>query len=719
MSFQSPNTSNLLAMLALGCCISLISAQDEPQGEKDWDKSTDVREGAAEPQIEDEAEVQLFEFNTAGFRFDIEAEYEPVIRETSDSANYAVTYQRRAKDGLAYGTDGGMAFVRFSQTVDPMRSAEAVDQLLSVTVDEAMKSIQRTYAASGDGQMILADCSQQILGKVREGKRINVALLKDGGQVYVECYAFVDQNDKGVSVILKIYEPPPGTDSVDLARIERILATLEINHITPDTPYFYSLAGYPIALPVRSRIERTRQINDFVYESNIALERGSLRVQIINVPQQYNPKMTADDQIAGYTRTLEQQNANGQLSLAWQAETSLLGGANQSGLVDGRCFVLTSNGTRYYNALYTAIDGRSVLAANFTGNLDYAGELSKSASLFFDRSMSSLNRDVSAVRYSGNQLRLPKEMVFEEMPRDPGMPADEYFVSGLDSVTSSTVLGSPIRHGGYTHIKLMYPGDQLTLEDAHRGICEREFIRYVASDAETLQQESESSQFTSADGHEFESISTLVRVPLTEKLQQELGLPTAPVMIRSYLIPAQGDQPGQVVSTIAGGVMFYDLDQITRALLPHFGLDSSSDSASVGFADIDLIAYGSFLRTSNDGSETALRLGEDSISIQSHEDDQISKLSDRLLAEQYLKSAWASIVPEDAASAYPEDSEGLSTLRIADHDALMFESQVEGDLVRMIGVQHDNHYSVITIRVPSGEPSRADELTSMFRASSS
>lgn len=692
-----------------------------------------VEAGASDAEPVDVPEPQIFEFHTAGFEFSFAVPYEPVVRESSNSSIYAVSIQRRAADGLALSTDGAMPFVRLTQTIDALSTVGTADQLLNATVTDALKAIKSAYG--DDHEMKFADCSTEILGEERHGKRITIGVLPNGVTAYAECYAIELENGTGVGITLKMHEPLGDEVASDVLLATEIVSSLEINDLEPSTTYFYSMAGYPIALPVRSRIEQTRKVNSYVFESNIALEKGTLRVQLINVPQGYDPKETAGDQITGYSRTLEQQRDQGQLKLEWSSPTTLPGGAQSEGVVRGKCFVLTANGNRYYNAIYSAVDGNIVIAANFTGNIDYAADLSNNAEDFFNRPISELNRPVFPVSYSGHQLDLSMDMMFAPMPAEAGMPQDEYFVSVSGGVTPRTVLGAPVRHRGYTHIKLMYPGDQLSLEDAHRGLCERESGRFSTGSGANALPEPTASEVTLEDGRAVRSLLSAIELPLSDELRAELGTESATVTIRSYLLEGDEHLPGQVVSTIAGAVVFHDLDATTRSLLGRFGA-MPQKGVELAFGQLELIPYGSFVRAQPLGmrsgivQSTRLTAGGDTVSIVTYGDDaRHSTLSKRLLAEQYLRPAWDSVTYANERELYPVESNGLDEVELGGHHGLMFQRELDmptdtdgvvrtnPEIVRVVGLAHGDSYSVITIRqYGEHDPERVDQLMGLIQA---
>ena len=361
-----------LAVLLSGFTLSSVSNAAQPDA---------VPETHAHEASDELDEPQLFEFKTSGFSFDIEVPFEPVVRETTNSSIYAVTIQRRAVDGLALGTDGLMAFVRFSQTIDPLDEIGTIEELDKATMDDAIRSIRKAF---GDkNRLTTAATSMEILGETREGKRIDVGLLENGTSVFVECYTFVSEDGNGIGITLKYLDPIGDEIPIDTLIADQLLSGLEVHPLTPESSYIHSLGGYPIRIPVRSMVQNAKRLNKFVSEATIAYEYGSLRFQMIEFPDGVRGAQVARDQLNGYENALNQQRDQGQLEILWDSHSAVVAGTDGSAVLPGLTHAIRMNDQEFLSTMYTAIDDGIVIVANFSGNIEHADRLSTYADQFF------------------------------------------------------------------------------------------------------------------------------------------------------------------------------------------------------------------------------------------------------------------------------------------------------------------------------------------------
>ena len=210
-----------------------------------------VDQGVNDSEPQDSAPVReptLYEFKTTGFDFDLDLFQEPVVRESSNTSQYAVTIQRRAGDGLALGTDGLMAFVRMTQTIEPLEEEVTIEQLQKVTLDDAIRSIRNAYGELN--QLETAPVTYEFLGEMRQGTRIDVGYLEIGVNVYVECYSFINDAGNGVGVIIKYHEPVDDEVSRDIILVDQLLGGLSVKPVTPDSYYNQALGEYQVRIPV-------------------------------------------------------------------------------------------------------------------------------------------------------------------------------------------------------------------------------------------------------------------------------------------------------------------------------------------------------------------------------------------------------------------------------------------------------------------------------------
>lgn len=553
MRHFTPYIVILLALAGLSTPLHAQSAEPDPAAEVD----VDVEQAEQTP----DPEPQLFEFETAGFSFDVMASYEPVIRETSDGAVYSVTFQRRAADGGAFDTDGKMAFMRLTQTIGPLSETGSVKDMLDSTLRDAMKSLDNAYGVRRD--RVFSDCSLEILGETREGKRIDAGMLPDGSIAYVECYAFEDDNGNGVGVTLKLSEPAAEDDfPEDVLLAEELLIGLRVMDLSPESQYFFSFAGYPLRLPVGSSIQNLRQVNQYVYEATIGYAMANARVQLLKVPPEYNLKKTAADQITGYARTLEQQAQQGQLVLKRTTPSYIPAGERQDGVIEGMSFMLNTNNIDFYNTMHTVVDQGAVIAVSFTGAEDAADTVTGYVADFFDRPLGSVKQTTQEIEFDGYQLELSSALHFVRQGDESEL--NEYLVTAVPDQDWTQLVEAPAKgQGGYARILVGQPGEELTLESGHNELTERVLNGLVDADAteSSMQSTPEASTIELRDGRTVESLSTTVS---PESLE---GAGGQGLKITSYLIPAGAGRETAVVSCVGNTGLFAETDLFARIIV--------------------------------------------------------------------------------------------------------------------------------------------------------
>ncbi|MFG0245773.1 MAG: hypothetical protein ACF8MF_06965 [Phycisphaerales bacterium JB052] len=549
MRHFTPYIVTLLALAGLSTPLQAQSAEPDPVVEVDVDEV----EQAPEP------EPQLFEFETAGFSFDVMAPYEPVIRETSDGSIYSVTFQRRAADGGAFDTDGKMAFMRLTQTIAPLDAGVNQKNLLDATLRDAMKSLDNAYGVRRD--RLFSDCSLEILGETREGQRIDAGMLPDGSIAYVECYAFEDSNGNGIGVTLKLSEPAGEDDfPEDVLLAEELLIGLRVKDLEPDSQYYLSFAGYPLRLPVGSIVQNLRQVNQYVYEATIGYPQANARVQLLKVPPEYNLKKTAADQITGYARTLEQQAQQGQLTLKRATPSYIPAGEKQDGVIEGMSFMLNTNNIDFYNTMHTVVDQGAVIAVSFTGAEDAADTVTGYVAHFFERPLGSVKQATQAIELDGYELELSSALHFVRQGDESGL--NEYLVTPVPDQDWTQLVGAPAKgQGGYTRILVGQPSEELTLESSHNELWQR-VLSGLDDAAESASQSTPvATTITLDDGRSVETLSTTAS---PEALQAAGG---QGLKITSYLIPATAEQGAVVVSSVGNAGQFAETDLFTRIIV--------------------------------------------------------------------------------------------------------------------------------------------------------
>ncbi len=656
---------NGFACFALSLCVC------SPAGFAQDDDTTTppTAEEGAEPA---ERIPELFEFDTSGFSFDFELFQSPVVRETSNNSLYAVTIQRRAPDGLPLGTDGLMAFVRLTQTIDPIKDNGTIEDLHKATIEDAMRSINNAY---GDLKHLESvPCSYEILGEVREGTRINVGYLQIGVHVYVECYSFMTESGNGVGITVKYHEPDGEEIPRDALLADQILSGLDIHAITPESNYIHSLNGYPIRIPVRSSIKGAKKVNKFVTEATIAYLNGSLRFQMIEIPEGADGMRVARDQLKGYEMALGQQRDRGQIEIMWDAHSSVPAGEHAEAVLPGLTHAIRMNDQEFLSTMYAVVDDQRVIVANFSGTIEHADTLSDYARDFFKRPFSTAKPSNTLDDLGGAVFARPSGL---EMQRNHSGNSVYAPTHGADSYTIARVIDEPTTID--TAMTLAYP-DSFTSDSAAAPVV----------DTVTLD-----------DGREVQSLL------LTGSIEDDSGSKRS-TSITGYLVPTPENQTQVLLVAVSPTQAHKAQTLVTREFLDRFEADSNS-SVDLGYGALDY--DDAFM------SRTTLRSGRDEIvalssagnlmirTIPLGEDRERSKES---LNPAFLIPAWVAANPSETDG----ESDSIEVTDTKFHD--INASMIENDQSRVIGFIFNDSYVLITAQSAIASDESLDALISMI-----
>lgn len=627
---------------------------------------------AEESAASEERIPELFEFDTSGFSFDLELFQPPVVRETSNNSLYAVTIQRRAPDGLPLGTDGLMAYVRLTQTIDPIKDNGTIEDLHKATIEDAMRSINNAYGDLKHLESI--PCSYEILGEVREGTRINVGYLQIGVNVYVECYSFMTESGNGVGITIKYHEPDGEEIPRDALLADQILSGLDIHAITPESNYINSLNGYPIRIPVRSSIKGARKVNKFVTEATIAYLNGSLRFQMIEIPEGADGTLVARDQLRGYEMALGQQRDRGQIEIMWDAHSSVPAGEHAEAVLPGLMHAIRMNDQEFLSTMYAAVDDQRVIVANFSGSIEHADTLSEYARDFFKRPFSTAKASNTLDDLGGAVFVRPSGLEMERNHTGNSVYAPTL---GADSYTTARVIDEPTTIDAV--LTLAYP-DSFTPDSTEDPVVEsvaREDGREVQSLLVTgsIQDESGSKRFTSITGY---------LVPIPESEAQVLLVAVSPTQAHK-------------AQTI-----------VTREFLDRFKADTSS-TVDLGYGTLDY--HDAFM------SRTTLKSGRDEIiALSSAGSLMIRTIPLAEGRERSMESLNPAFLIPAWVAANPSQADGESgSIEVTDtkfHD--INASMIENDQSRVFGFIFDDAYVVITAQSANGSREALDTLISMI-----
>lgn len=679
-------------------------------------------EGVGENAVEAEEtpEPRLFSFDTAGFEFDATAAYEPVVRETSNAEYYTVTFQRRIAGGFAEGTDGQMPFMRLTRTIDPLGEEKNLRAVLEDTIRGAVSSMDDTFGLRRDRKF--TETTLRILGEEREGMRVDIAVLGDGSQLYAECYAFEDRHGHGVGVMMKLTERVDGELPVDQMLSEEILGSLEVRDLPADGWYGYELGRTTLRVPVRSKLDRVRRVNEYVVEANFALERGTLRVQVIRPPGDVNLEAVSQQQLVGYARALRQQQQRGELDLAWAADSYLPVRGETDVLVKGLSFGLDAGGVSYYNSMYAPVVNGEVVVASFSGSTVFTEDLVGYASGFFAHAVLGDDQPVRRVYAAGQELTLPGGLRVLSSPGED--EAGGYLLTPSRRDDWSSLVEAPgSGRGGYTRLAFVGADEALSLDEWHARLVEHEAARlgFGGGEEGTAELSRTLSDGTSVDGLRS------VLVPVDDGSG---GSDAIEVAITSYHRPATGQRAGAMVSTVSGVPKHAELELLTGLALERIGSMNPADRVGTAFGSIGLGGGSAWAEVlgggdSPDDRRTArVVMGSDELLLTTHRVAPAQREgeldTEHELAARYLDAAWRSAAPEELAGVYPEATEALTAVPVAGTEGLMFEAEAEVDgepmYLRAVGFLHEGVYTTAVVVQRNGADSvRAERLLGLLR----
>ena len=642
-------------------------------------------------------EPQLFEFKTSGFSFDIEVPFEPVVRESTNSSIYAVTIQRRAVDGLALGTDGLMAFVRFSQTIDPLDEIGTIEELDKATMDDAIRSIRKAFGEKN--RLTTSATSMEILGKTREGKRIDVGLLENGTSVFVECYTFVSEDGNGIGITLKYLDPIGDEIPIDTLIADQLLSGLEVHKLTPESSYIHSLGGYPIRIPVRSKVQSAKRLNKFVSEATIAYEYGSLRFQMIEFPEGVRGAQVARDQLNGYENALNQQHDQGQLEILWDSHSAVVAGTDGSAVLPGLTHAIRMNDQEFLSTMYTAIDDGIVIVANFSGNIEHADRLSTYADQFFKRPIASANSAYGTDFLAGLTLSRPMGLSVYRSE------SDDFIYSTMNDTDWAGVSVSPATaNSGYTRIRVL-DGSDLSIEELIPSMFPSGFTQSNNDQLET-------GTYILEDGREAQQLSVLGA--MSDGMGEE-----AAIRVTSYLFGFPDSDQKVLVSSISYDQTHTAQTLVTQNLIERLETDEHGGSIDLPFGSLSYDHENIFVSRSNPrGVRDELRIskGEDSMTIKVLPIENDDSQSDDELATTHLIPAW--VAGTQTNGTMNNDSIEITQHEFLGDEASMIDLGVgeDGSRTRAIGLRTQDSYTTIVIRITDGDESKINQLLSLIES---
>lgn len=661
-----------LVALTLAAPPTAALAQDEPPAAAEAAQSE-------RPQ----AERNLYEFSTAGFDFDLELPFEPVIRESNNKSIYAVTIQRRAADGLAFGTDGLMAYIRLTQTIDPIDEIGTLADLDQATVDSTIRSIRSAFG--DDNRLATSECSMEILGELRAGKRIDVGLLENGTSVYAECYTFTNEGGNGVTLTIKYLDPIGDEIPNDVLVADQFLASLVTKPLTPETHYTFSMAGYPIRIPLRSQIQQGKRINEFVVDATIAYQYGSLRVQTILLPKDADDAAAIRAQYDGFAGALNQQARGGQIELLWSNPVSIPAGSDADAVITGMSYGVRRGGEDFVSNFFVARDDRTLLVANFSGSNAFRPNIAGYAEQFYARPLTTASSPEGSDYLGEFTLSRPRGLNLIRTAGGSFVYAAQYAASS----SGDSVLAEAAR-AGYSVIRQL-EGDNTELS----GLLAGSF-----PPGSTLAAEIE----TDASG----------RMTMTAELPDNSGESLA-LSATGWTAPAQDDLPAIFYASVSASVVHDEQLMVTETLSGRVSPNEKSGSINLNFGTLQYNPSHAFVERSNPrGVQDDLKLttaAGDSARIHIESIDE----SDRQLEGEDLAKAY--LLPRWKTQSASDDLGGsMAAGTVAGHPALLMDSTMSnGSYQRVMGFRFEDAYVSVLFTLPGGRDEGAlKELMSML-----
>ncbi len=646
---------------------------------------------------------------------------------------------RENANGVMYGVDISRAdpadphryadvtpLARFSQTIGPVAQMGTIDDLLAAVVTDAQRVMRGSGLNDSFGEA--APCSREIMGERRTGKRFDAVLSHDPLMSpepirgHVECYAF-GMGDKGVSVFIRVAESDERAREDDARDLAALLAGVGFKPVSPVSPYTYDLGGYPIGLPVGSRVMSVEQPNDSTMTARVTLDSVSLSVMLMRLPEQYAP----EEGFARVEGSYEDQirasiaRSKGTLRLLWKSGSAIPAGRDHEGLIDAPVYMLASKGGRVYSAFYKNMEGGMLLSGVFTASPANADKLHADARVFVDAFRGNrydLGSDAWTVRLPGRRVRTAPSLRAVAM-RD-GSGAIEATLLGVGPGTDAEgVFRSLLTHHAFTVVRSAPLAGTDDLRDWHGRLVGRVAALgggEAVGDPEIVE-----------DGDWVAS-----RLTLTLGVEGGDDDPAAPAPRGVDLTVRTRGVDGVVISAISPEVLAPDAGAMAERLGGMIEPAAAPGRLGLPFGTL-VFEPGSMLvtraRDERRGESHAwFMAGTDRVDVFTTDPDSTQDvLSDRFLAERYMHPQWKLLAYDDEEGLYPRQGEGLDRVTIAGHEGRGLAVRLPGADEEpgrkrnrpigagVFGFRHGDRYTTIVIKqLGAYRRDRFDEILGMF-----
>ncbi|MBL4591658.1 MAG: hypothetical protein JKY96_06825 [Phycisphaerales bacterium] len=677
------------------------------------------------------------EITGAGFTMNFEDIFRPHVIETSNATIYGLSYYRKNNYfGELFVADTSMPYLHLIQTIAPLSSIGTAEELLIAVVGEAQNSIKAMGVMTELPEP--TECTRMILGQVRTGSKIAITFpAEDGAEPatgFVECYAF-EHSSKGVGVTIKYQNADPERSFVGPALAERMLENLELISIEPFTPYTYMLGGYPIALPVQSRVEDITQSSPNAVVAQVSLANAKLVIQMGLVPVGYSPWSTIIEQTDKAEYEIDTQIKEGNLDLHWRTQTCIPAGPDGKGTVKSYLNIFTINDQTLNNAVYAHTENQVVIIANFTSLLENSEDVHKAAMAMFSNAKFDLGpEDHEQHHLPGYTLNHPDDYRVFAMPNalDTVLVTFPYGASSAEALLN----GVTLRSEAYSRLKFFDASTPTDLQAEHWKLCQEVRDRHMA-DEKTPTDFADDAQVqatTLADGTKVQSITSTFAPDVPENLRSIVPEETL-LTVTSYLLPKADEQSRKIRcigSTIANKWMHADADSLTQAVLGWLEPAQTPGTLDLPFATMSFNAWEGFgwHSTGYNGADyNVINVGTVKMSITSRTpDDDIPQRSAQLLAERSMREIWNWNTESNENDLFPVDTNELTKTTFAGYPALVITADLmppqdsrtsprtQAQRIRLYGFTTGDQYTtVLLLQEAPFDDAVLDDLVARFQ----
>ncbi len=665
---------------------------------------------------------------TAGFLLTYEDSFHSKATETSNASIYGLTIQRVNVDGSLHPDDAQIPALRLTQTVGQLSTMGNAQQLLDATVTDAKGMIEQ--AGIVVDMTAVSTSERTILGAAMTGVRIpfTVGEGEDAVESALDCFGFEHSSGKGVGMILKV-----GTTGET-----GMLEHLKVLAVDADSVYTCLIAGYPVGLPVMSRVESIRQVSEYGVEAGVTMQHAGLTLQIARVPDEYNIDDTLFEQAQGYEKMVSEQDEAGALHLQWSSTAYVPQGNSGTGLIEAPVYAIEAEGQALISSMYSAADDRILIMANYTATTENVSAVPGYARALFSKMGTDTSPQIRDQHMPGFVMDIPVGYRVWELPTDGVF--DTYLIAPHMMGDANAVLDGAVQRKPFTRLKFLQAGHPETLESVHKALCLELMNRHseAGEEPESFGGAIAGETVTLEDGRVVESVSSGF-VPLTNPTTRaKAGNGYHDLIVQSYLLPSKNGESDCIVSTVSNKWLFAGADMLSREMLGWISRDDDVETIPLPFGVLEYeplegVAYtwySDWFGNTSGELGTILEIGNDRIQIKTNlENDDVQVLSRRRLADRYIREQWVYQSNDHEEHLYPENSDGLADCAIAGFPGSMFETvlrppaeweagmRAEPKFVRIYGLSHGNRYSTIVITQRNDiDPARADRWIEGLRS---